>query len=147
MLDQAAVLAVFPTFRSAHLHMEGMIVTLHQQITQTAENLAQASQSPSIGGERRQVFSARLVARCQLRDRAVELRSLIEVCDRLDEVSPATVPVARLSHQRLYAEAERITLGKAEPAAPSGRSELSQHHGTGQEIVHPQGQRVTGRQR
>ncbi|QDN54200.1 hypothetical protein [Streptomyces sp. S1D4-20] len=147
MLDRAAVLAVFPTFRSAHLHMDGVIATLHQQITQTVENLAQASRSLNSGGEPSQDLSAQLYASRQLRHRAVELRSLIEACDRLDEISPATVPTFRLSHQQLYADAEKIMLGEAQPAAPSARRELSQHHGTGQEVVHQQEQRFTGRQR
>ncbi|MFF5019523.1 hypothetical protein [Streptomyces sp. NPDC001165] len=146
ILDRAAVLAVFPTLGSAHLHMEGMIATLHQQITQTVENLAQASRSLNSGGEPNQDLSAQLYAGRQLRYMAVELRSLIDACDRLDEISPATVPT-RLSHQHLYADAEKIMLGEAQPAAPSARRELPQHHGTGHEVVPHQEQRFTGRQR
>lgn len=147
MLDRAAVLAVFPTFQAAHLHMDGMIATLAQQITQTAENLARASQSLNSGEEPNQDLSAQLYARRQLRHRAVELRSLIDACERLDEISPATVPTFRLSHQQLYADAEKIMLGEAQPAAPSARREVSQGHGAGQEVVHHQEQRFTGRQR
>ncbi|MEV5279745.1 hypothetical protein ACFYMW_25765 [Streptomyces sp. NPDC006692] len=147
MLDRAAVLAAFPTLSSAHLHVEGMIATLHQQITQTVNNLAQASRSLNGGGETGQGLSARLHAGRQLRHMALELRSLIEASERLDEISPATVPTFRLSHQQLYSEAEKIMLGEAQPTAPSTRRALPQHHGPDQTASHQQDHRSTGRQR
>ncbi|MFJ2629016.1 hypothetical protein ACIO6T_38080 [Streptomyces sp. NPDC087532] len=149
MLDRAAVLAAFPTFQAAHLHVEGVIETLHLQITQTMENLAQAARSLRGGdqlGHDGNGLGAHLYAGLQIRENAKELRSLIEVCNRLDEISPATIPTSRLRHQELYADAERITLSQDQPTAAPTRHELPQPHGAGHETVHRQGQAFTGRQ-
>ncbi|MEE1737054.1 hypothetical protein PUR49_11160 [Streptomyces sp. BE147] len=146
MLDRAAVLAVFPTFQVAHLHLEGMIATLSQQVEGTAANLTQSARSQSSGNRTDQDLSMRLHAEAQVRENAWELQSLIDACARLDELSPATAPGSRLHLPALSASAEKIMRGELRPAASSSRRPSTQEHESGQDPVHPQGQTFTGRQ-
>lgn len=114
LLDRAAVLAAFPTTHDAHRSLHGMINSLNHQILATQDALRRHDDPNSTDA---------VLAAAGQRERATELRALIDAARRLEQIAPTQSPT---TYSQIYANIAALMARPEAHAAPHAQQRQEQ---------------------